>query len=49
MTLKLFKSQIRKTRLRLPTLKGTVNGKKVKAFRDTDCTGCFVPIVELAF
>ena len=29
-------------RSRLPTAQGTVNGKKVIALRDTDCTGCVV-------
>ena len=27
---------------RLPTAQGTVNGKKVKALRNTGCTGCVV-------
>ena len=27
---------------RLPLAQGTVNGKKVIAFRDTGCTGCVI-------
>ena len=29
-------------KLRLPTAQGTVNGNKVKALRDTGCTGCVI-------